>query len=148
MSQSPITKDQWTALEQELSSVFGRVELAVDGHAVTLEVQKHKMRLVIAVFVGGWMRGEWLSKKTEEATRFCRPVQFSLFSPSRKKSIASGFSKTAIKKHFPDFDKKCVYYSSCWLSFSSMKRHLIKNNTLISVVRIGLTSPVTEGAAA
>lgn len=148
MSQSPITKEQWAALEQELSSVFGTAELAIDGHAVALQVQKDKMRLVISVFVGGWMKGEWLVKKTEEATRFCRPVKVSLFTPARKKSIAKGFSKSAIKKYFPEFDKKGVYYSSAWLSFGAMKRHLIKNNTLISVVRIGLPSPVTEGAAA
>lgn len=138
-----MTKEEWAALDAELSGLFGRAQLSIDGHAVTFEVQRHKMRLVISVFVGGWMKGDWLVKKTEECTRFCRPVQFSLYTPSRKKSIAKSFSKTAIKKHFPDFDKKSVYYSSCWLSFAPLKRHLLENNSSISLVQLGLGSPAS-----
>lgn len=141
-----MTKEEWAALGKELGSVFGRAELLIDGYTVNFEVQQLKMRLLIAVYVGGWMRGDWLLKKTEEATRFCRPVQISLYTPSRKKSIAQGFSKTAIKKYFPDIDKKGVYYQSAWLNFSAMKRHLLANNKSISVVRIGLTSVATAGA--
>lgn len=133
-----MTKEEWAALGKELGSVFGRAELLIDGYTVNFEVQQHKMRLVIAVFVNGWMKGEWLTKKTEECTRFCRPVPVSLYSPKMKKSIAAKFSKRAIKTHFPDFDKKGTYYLPDWRSVTSMKRHLIANNTLISVVRIGL----------
>ena len=142
-----MTKDEWAALERELSSVFGRAELAIDGHVLNLEVQQHKMRLHIAVFVGGWMKGEWLTKKTEECTRFCRPVKVGLYSPKMKKSIVGKFSKSAIKKHFPDIDKKGLYYLPSWLSVSAMKRHLIANNKSIALVRLGLGSNVTGGAA-
>ncbi len=100
------------------------------------------MRLVICVFVGGWMKGEWLVNKTEEATRFCRPVQFSIYTPARKKSIAKGLSKSAIKKYFPDLDKKGLYYSAAWLSFSALKRHLIKNNKSIVLVKPDFAAPM------
>lgn len=130
-----MTKDDWSALEKELQFAYGSAKLLVDGFEVSFQVQQDKMRLVISVYVNGWMKGIWLSQKTEEATRFCRPVTFSLFPPSKVKKITAGLRKSRIKKHFPELEKKGQYYTSHWLSFSALKRHLIANNKSIELVK-------------
>lgn len=56
-----LTKDQWKAIERELSSPYGRVRLRVPGHELTIEVRCiGKLRYAPAVFVDGWARGEYL----------------------------------------------------------------------------------------
>jgi hypothetical protein len=129
-----MTRDDWSAIEESLSHAYGSAKVRVDGFEVSFQVLQDKMRLVIAVYVNGWMKGEWLINKTEEATRFCRPCVFALWSPSSKKKLTSGLRKSDIKQIFPDLDKKGTYYLSHWLSFGALKRHLIKNNKSIELV--------------
>ena len=142
-----MTKDEWAELERELSSMYGNAELTIDGYTVTFQTGLCDRRLVIAVYVNGWMKGEWLVKKTEECKRFFRPVVTSLFKPSDKKRLTKGFNKTMIKKYFPDIDKKGEYYSSHWLSFAPLKRHLIANNKSIVLVKPALTASMTGSTA-
>lgn len=129
-----MTKDEWKALEMELSFAYGNAKLRIDGFEVNFQVRQDKMRLVICVFVNGWMRGEWLVKKTEEATRFCRPVTHSLYSPAQIKKLTAGMRKSSIKSWMSRLEKKFVIYTSFWLSFSALKRHLIANNKQIELV--------------
>ena len=130
-----MTKDDWSALEEALSHAYGSAKILADGFEVSFQVMQDKMRLVIAPYVNGWMKGEWLQKKTEEATRFYRPVTVSLYSPSQIKKLTKGMSKSRVKTFFPGLDKKHVYYSSQWLSFRSLKSHLIANNKSIALVK-------------
>lgn len=139
-----MTKEEWKALEMELQFNYGRAKLLIDGFEVSFQVTQDKMRLVICVYVNGWMKGEWLVKKTEEATRFCRPVTFSVYKPSDIKKLTAGMSKASIKQWMPDLSKKLVHYTSYWLSFGALKRHLIANNKVIEVVRIGPDERVFE----
>lgn len=130
-----MNKEEWALLERELSSLYGNAELAIDGYTVTFQTGLCDRRLVIAVYVNGWMKGEWLIKKTEECTRFFRPITVSRYKPSDKKRLIKGFSKAQIKKYFPDIDAKGVYYTSHWLSYAPLKRHLIANNKSIVLVK-------------
>ena len=130
-----MTDDDWTDLEAKLCHAYGRATLLVDGFTVTLEVHQFKMQLSICVFVNGWMKGEWLTKKTEEATRFCRPVTVALFKPSDVKRLTNGLSKSAAKKMLPDLSKKGQYLTPEWKSFRSLKRHFIANNKSIELVK-------------
>lgn len=130
-----------------MSNTWGNATLQVDGYEIGLQVQQDKMRLVIAVFVNGWMKGEWLINKTEEAKRFCRPCTVALWTPSAKKQLTAGLRKSAIKRYFPDLDKRSIYYLSHWLSFGALKRHLIKNNKSIELVEPKQVQPVLQSAA-
>lgn len=130
-----MNKEEWALLERELSSLYGNAELMIDGYTVTFQTGLCDRRLVVAVYVNGWMKGEWIVKKTDECKRFCRPIVTSVFKPSEKKRLTKGFSKTMIKKYFPDIDKKGEYYSPHWLSFAPLKRHLIANNKSIVLVK-------------
>jgi hypothetical protein len=130
-----MTKDEWTALGEKLSYAYGSAKIVADGFEVSFQTQQDKMRLVIAVYVNGWMKGEWLVNKTEEAIKFCRPVTFRLHRPSDVKKITAGIRKSTIKKLMPDLEKKGMYYTTHWLSFSALKRHLIANNQSITLVK-------------
>lgn len=130
-----MTKDDWAALEMELSHAYGSAMILADGFEVSFQVLQHKMQLVICPYVNGWMKGEWLSKKTEEAIRFYRPVSVSLYSPSQAKKLTAGLSKSKVKAYFSNLDKKHEYYVSEWLSFRSLKRHLIANNKSLALVK-------------
>lgn len=134
MSAPSMTKDDWAALEMALGHAYGSAGILADGFEVTFQVRQYKMHLVICLYINGWMKGEWLSKKTEEATRFCRPVSFSLFPPSYVKKLTAGLSKSRVKAIFPDLNKKGEYYLPEWRSFRSLKRHLIANNKSIELV--------------
>jgi hypothetical protein len=129
-----MTNEEWAALELKLSHSWGSAKLRVDGFDLAAQVKQDKMRLVIAVYVNGVMKGVWLTQKTEEATRFCRPCTFALWSPSAKKKLTAGLSKSSIKKYFPDLDKKGTYYLPYWLSFSAFRRHLQKFNKSIEMM--------------
>jgi hypothetical protein len=140
-----MTKDEWALLERELSSLYGSAELTIDGYTVTFQTGLCDRRLVIAVYVNGWMKGEWVVNKTEECKRFCRPVVTNLFKPSERKRLTKGFSKSMIKKYFPNIDKKGEYYSPHWLTFAPLKRHLIANNKSVVLVRPALVAAPSGG---
>lgn len=129
-----MTPESWKKVETALQGSFGRAVLVIDGYTVTLEVRQAKaLRYVIAVFVNGWMKGEWLMKDCEERRRFCCPKQSPLYTPAAKAKLTKGFGKRAIAKYFPDADKKFTWYASAWSSFAALKRHLVKNNQSVEL---------------
>jgi hypothetical protein len=72
------TKEQWDEVKRELSTPYCSVYFLIDGYAIVAQVDRAKMRLVITVYVNGYMRGEdiWYGKErdvdkiTEIARRF------------------------------------------------------------------------------
>lgn len=58
-----LTKDQWEQIEAQLSSIMGRVELICDGYKISAVIERIKMTLVVAVYVDGYIRGEWVFNK-------------------------------------------------------------------------------------
>lgn len=73
------SKAEWDALATELGGRFGFAHLRADGYLVALrKEQVSETRLQIAVYVDGWMRGEWMKhvEREEELAdiprRFCR----------------------------------------------------------------------------
>lgn len=145
-----MTNDDWKAVEKELSYVFGSVELLIDGFTVVLKVeQSGNLKFAIHPYVNGFFKGEWLTQKTEQCTRFMRPVQVAVYKPSEVKRLTQKLSKSAVKECFPNIDKKFTYYQWGWPSFAPMKRHFIANNKSIELKRVGLvTFTTTEGSAA
>lgn len=130
-----MTDEQWQKVANRLATPFMPVHLMVDGYKLTLEVHQEKpLKFVIVPFVNGWSKGEWLINKTEEAKRFFRLVKRPVYSPSQKKKLTKGFSKTNLKKYFPDINRSVEYYNSFWPSFAPLKRHLIANNKSIELL--------------
>lgn len=133
-----MTKEDWAQVELELSHPWGRVELVADGYQVTLVLGREKaLKFVIAVYVNGVMKGEWVKGDCEEAKRFLRPMVKRYYSPAKLGEITKGLSKTVAKKFIKEhgLDKTFVRYDLSWPSFGPMKRHFIANNQVIELVR-------------
>jgi hypothetical protein len=130
-----ITKEQWAEVGQKLSNTYGSAELIVDGYNLTLQVIKVRgLKHEIVIYVDGHIKGEWITKNCEERRRFMRPKHTNLWSAKKKASMTKGLSKAAVKVCYPFLDEKFTSYSSFWPSFTSLKRHLLKNNSSISLV--------------
>lgn len=61
------TQEQWAEVERKLSTPFCSVYFLIDGYAVATQVERDKMRLVIAVYVNGKMTGKdmWHGRESE-----------------------------------------------------------------------------------
>ncbi|GAB7082314.1 hypothetical protein [Megalodesulfovibrio paquesii] len=128
-----MTPDDWNYVERTLSIPYGHVTLRCDGYLVGLRVEPvKKMQCGICVYVDGWMRGEWMSKECDVSTRFLRRSERSLYSKKEQaewRKLSKALGKPA------SFDKKMVFYLPCWNSVTSLRRHYIKHNTSIELVR-------------
>lgn len=136
-------RDEWQALEQRLTWPGAQARLVCDGYEVTLEVQRVKLRMVIAVFVGGWMRGEWMLKDCEERRRFMRPlvIRPKPFTKAQIRLLGKKWCEEQIAK------RTGTYYIPYWPSVTALRRHFQKHNTSIErVTREG--SAETQGSAA
>ena len=61
-----MTKEEWKQAEEKLNSAFGRVDLLVDGYAITIRKEPcDKMRLGLTVYVDGTIKGEWVGHFSE-----------------------------------------------------------------------------------
>ncbi|MDZ4127269.1 MAG: hypothetical protein U1E02_24350 [Hydrogenophaga sp.] len=133
-----MTKEDWAQAELELSKPWGRVELLIDGYTVSLVVGRMKpLKYCIAVYVNGFMKGEWVKGECEEAKRFLRPMVKRYYSPATVAGITKGLSKTVAQKFIKErgLDKTFTLYDLGWPSFGPMKRHLLANNTSIELVK-------------
>ncbi len=130
-----MTKDQWLAVKNALSTPWGSVVLNVDGYKLSLYVRQIKpLKFSIIPYVNGEFKGVWLSGKCEESRRFMRPVQVAVFKPTDKRRLCKGLSKKSVKEYFGDINKTFTCYQWDWPSFDPLRRHLVANNKLIELV--------------
>ena len=128
-----ITKEQWKKVQDALSNPYGRAALICDGYRVSLQVtQVGNLKFVIAPYVNGWSKGEWLKKDCEERRRFMRSKTIRLYTAKQTADMTKGLTKRAVKKYMPGLDKTMTVYSLAWQSFAALKRHLIANNKVIA----------------
>jgi hypothetical protein len=121
-------REDWLALEKQLTWPGARASLQCDGYRVTLMVQRDKMRMVIAIYVNGWFRGEWVRDDCEERRRFMRP----------KTECAMRFNKADLrlgKRWIAKMKAKYsfTWYSPIWPSVQVLRRHFEKHNTSIEL---------------
>lgn len=62
-----MNKQQWDDIKDRVGKMYERVFLLCDGYLVSPDVQRDKMRLIIAVYVNGHIRGSdwWQGKESE-----------------------------------------------------------------------------------
>lgn len=90
------SKAQFDAVKTDLRSVYASQYFLIDGFLVSACTQQSDMKVVIVVYVNGWIRGEWLwsGKQSELAhQKWC--VTRSYFS-------TAGAFVAHIKKHNQD----------------------------------------------
>lgn len=128
-----MTKEEWIKVEAALSSIYGRVDLLIDGYNVSVVCLPYKsLRQVLMIYINGEFKTKWCLEDCEERRRFCfRSKKCLLNSRERtklkreKKSI-----REAVKKQMTTY----IYYPH-WNSFRTLKNHLLKNNKSIELVK-------------
>lgn len=115
---------------------YSSVELRCDGYEVALVlVRISQFKNVIKVYVNGVIKGEWLVNDCEERRRFFRPVKRSVFTQKQKAAMKKVSKRLRQKAGLPDPDASFTYCVPYWTSFRALKRHLIKHNSNIELIR-------------
>lgn len=123
-----LTKEDWAAIQKELSFIYRSVELAVDGYRVCLMLhQSSAFKNVIMTYVNGHFYGAWMQNDCEERRRFMNPCAYPAYSRKYRTGLKA-LRKRTLKEMKIDPDKKLVYYLPFWTSFAKLKAHLIRNN--------------------
>ncbi len=129
------TKEEWKQIENRLSGAYGSVILLVDGYEIRLNVERIKsLKYAIIIYINGWLRGEWLFADCEERRRFYNNQKRYVYKPRARRSMEEWNKKhpgATMGNPYRTID----VYTPYWASFTRLKRHLIKNNTNIEMVK-------------
>lgn len=128
-----MTKEEWIKAETALSSIYGRVDLLIDGYNVSVVCLPYKsLRQVLMIYINGEFKTKWCLEDCEERRRFCFKSKKCLLN-SRERTKLKREKKSireAVKKQMTTY----IYYPH-WHSFRTLKNHLLKNNSSIELVR-------------
>lgn len=131
-----MSKEEWLEVQKALESLFSTVKLKIDGFNLSLAlVRIGTYKNAIVVYIDGVFKGEWLIKDCEERRRFFQKKERSILS-SKQKIDWKKLSKKSQKELAEKYDIKYSFYSSCWTSFNSLKKHFIANNASIELISI------------
>lgn len=130
-SSNKLTKAQWAWVKERAES--GRsVELKVDGYEVDIQMERHKMRMVYALYINGQWRGTWWVNKTEEVTKFFPTRKVWLFSAKKRKEITKELGKKAADRL--GVNKFNEYHIGHHTSFTSIKKVFEANNSTFEII--------------
>lgn len=134
-----ITKEDWARIKEMMNYPHGSTSLLIDGFKVELCQTLNKKRVVTAVYVDGWIKGEWGladkdGKLPEQARRFWQLKTKKLVPEKEMKKMLRGSSK----KYKEEMASRNQYQvvSTCWSCFGPLKRHFEANNKDIRVISI------------
>jgi hypothetical protein len=120
--------DKWQQLEARLGGVFGDATATAGGHELRFVKRLDGERLVIQVFVDGWIKGEW-SKADENGEPvhpegwFWRPYRSRAWKLKQYPQLKRAFGK---KKADQMTALKTVAYLPSWNTPGTLVRHLKK----------------------
>lgn len=143
-----LTREQIIAIEYELASPYGMVQLKCDGYTVDVQVQAVKpLKYELMVYVDGVFKAGWvLNGGSEEAKRFLRPVAQPKYPAKLRAEFTKIWGKRQVLKEWPDLNDKVTRYLPTWLSAKQMLRHFAKTCSDVALVCTGY--PLTEAKAA
>lgn len=139
-----ISKEQWQEIETQLSRFLGRVELACDGYKIEAAVERDKMKLVVSVYVDGFIKGAWVFNEVDseiprkfhqEKKRFVFTAKYRAL--LLKQSKMKCFSKEQRAEAAADAQKTRSHYWPHWPNAAAFCRHIRKTCTSIEIVKIG-----------
>lgn len=128
-----MTNEDWKLIENKLSYVGSQIHLEIDGYSITLMVEPYKkLQNCIAVYVDGKIKNDWVFQDCEIRRRFYQKHTKCLVKIDRKKLEKA--SKD-VKKMVEEYRKEHTYeyFEPYWMTFNTLKRHFIKNNTSIEL---------------
>lgn len=136
------TKEQWAAVEAELSSVFGSVEVRADGYTVRALVKPiSSLKLGIVIYIDGWMRGEWVKGEAPEARKFLQERKNFLF-PAKSREEAKKRLRKRLSAELKEYWQRVAEGSVStwmlyWTSPKAMTRQWRKTCTSIEIIKVG-----------
>ncbi len=113
-----ISKEQWKAIEDELTSFIGRATFSVMENGEALEIFVTRTRISegeyqLVVCIGEEIKFSWGHPTSTNyrplVEKVWRRRSRSVYSPSRAKRIEKAFGKRAAKKQFPNLHEKAVW---------------------------------------
>ncbi|MEF1255975.1 hypothetical protein [Vibrio sp. M260112] len=119
---TPITKEMWKAIEEELSrGWFLSIRFAYMGYEISVtRVRIDESKTCLQVYIDDFIKGDWISFKdggiefSDDAPKCLAEVwgqkSKSKYSPSYKKKLEKIYGKRRFKKEFPDADDKYIFY--------------------------------------
>lgn len=134
-----MTKEEWAEAESRMSTPLGSVDMKIDGYDVSLRVVRAgNLKYCIAVYVNGYIKGEWVTKDCDIRRRFFCKHTKSLLSAKEKKQLAR--ERKAVREEVLRlYNGRLEYYwyEPYFSSFKTLKSHFTKNNTSIEIIRKG-----------
>lgn len=132
------TKEQWADIEANMNSLFSATYLDCDGYLVAARMVRDKNKLVIEVYVDGYVKGLWhqyvesIDAFSEVPKRFYCIKKQSLW----PKKFIQDMEKQIGKRRCTKNGYYAVRYSSrsWWISAKSFISHLKKHNQSIELL--------------
>ena len=123
------TLDKWQQLEGRLSGLFGCAVAEAGGHPIQMRKGRDGERLIVNVYVDGWIKGEW-TKASEDGEpvhpegRFWRPYRSRGWPLKQYRDL-----KRVVGKREADrmTALKTVAFIPTWNSPRTLVRHLKKH---------------------
>ncbi len=142
---TPVTKEQWEQIEQQLSGSWGRVELVCDGYKIHAIVGRiSPLKYGIEVYVDGVIEGAWvLNNDNSEIPRkfLCEKKRFVFGAKYRESLLKMSKSRIWPKEQREGFaaraNKTHTHWLPYWTSAKAFCRHIRKTCTAIELVKIG-----------
>ncbi|WP_242511102.1 hypothetical protein [Aliivibrio finisterrensis] len=141
---SSITKEQWTEIQEALSSLFVSVKFKYQDYELSvIRVRESESKTVLQVYIDGQIKGAWfLGKKDDKESdaptilnEVYKERSVASYKPALIKDIEKTFGKRKAIKHFPDLHKKTSYLVPYFSTASALCRQYkkLKGLTLLSM---------------
>ncbi|MTI82719.1 MAG: hypothetical protein FH756_02230 [Firmicutes bacterium] len=128
--------EDWDKVKERLHHLYDPVKLNCDGYEVTLMLERQgQFKNGIMVYVNGMFKGKWIVDDCEERRRFYRQIVRSFHSAKGKAELKKISKRLRQKCKALDPDAKYTTYSCYWKSFNALKKHFIKHNDTIELVK-------------
>lgn len=129
-----LNKEQKAFAIKELET-YNHVQLKCDGYEISLRIQRHKMKLVVGIFVDGTVKGVWCSEheKHPEA-KYLAPYFISKYKAAFKAKILKAYGKRRAYKEYPELDDKHEYRLPYFSNATKAINHLIKVSDSIELL--------------
>jgi hypothetical protein len=152
-TKTPITKEQWQAISEELKGMMPIVNFELNGREISIRRErKSESKSLLAVYVDDYMRGAWTDPKSEKFDPIAAQVWFKktikLYSAKKKADMEKKIGKRRLRKLMPNIDAESIYY----MPYFGSSRTLIgqyKKVEGLSVTKIGYENkqdPANRGA--
>ncbi|MEG2262978.1 MAG: hypothetical protein RSC68_01240 [Acinetobacter sp.] len=129
-----LSKEQKAFAINELETKW-KLQLNCDGYEITLKIQRHKMKLVVGIYVDGTVKAIWSMEQDQHTeAKYLAPHYINVYKPSYKQKLIKIYGKRQAYKEFPDLDTKREYRLPYFANATKAINHLIKVSESIELI--------------